>query len=297
MRKLIKEAKSAANENKAFCRARHLIQGKIFSEVSKFLSGTNTNLRTCIVNCTLSSASLMANYYKHLLLRNSETFNPSYIRKIMSVLDPKNFIWKYNYDQLQVKKPQYEAAIKKLIFNKKCLESKLKPFNEEIEEHGESFVSINRGSLLKTEEMINKMTIITEYLQPIIHGSMHPDPGAFFSIQETNNKNKKESNSKPEVENNLLVGPNSPWRIRGMMIRVTGATKGQRAQSWKKYIGSYSINSVNFVNAEESKVQLFTKHGTFGLTIRIVWEKISDMPQMTKLSFDGVNYYDPFKYD
>jgi hypothetical protein len=261
--------------------SRHKIQEDGFAKLARLMSGTFINLRTSIVDNYLVSPSLMTNYYQHFMIRNGEVMSQPFIRKIMGILDPKHQAWKYNYDQKSAKVPQYEAALKSLRHTKKCLEATLNILypDKEIEE-----ISQVKAKILKVEETINRIMMILEFMEPNYQGSMHPDPGSIHFSDEN-------------IPSNFLVGPNSPWRIRGMMIRIAGANKGQRAQSWKKYAGSYSINSVGFVNSEESKVQMLTKHGTFGLTVRVLWEKIENMPSANlQLSPDGgLSYYEPFK--
>lgn len=277
-RSLLKAGHAASEASQLI---RHKIQEDGFAKLAHRMSGTFINLRTSIVDNYLVSPSLMTNYYQHFMIRNGEVMSQPFIRKIMGILDPKNQAWKYSYNQKSALLPQYEAAIKKLRHDKKCLEAALNilcPDNE-IEE-----ISQVKAQILKVEETINRIMMILEFMEPTYQGSMHPDPGAINFSDEN-------------IPGNFLVGPNSPWRIRGMMIRIAGANKGQRAQSWKKYAGSYSINSVGFVNSEESKVQMLTKHGTFGLTVRVLWEKIEDMPTANlQLSPDGgLSYYEPFK--
>lgn len=268
---------------------RHKIQEDMFTKLSLLLSGTFVQLKTKVVNNLLTSSSLMTNYYQHLMIRNGEIMSQSFIRKILGILDPKHPTWKYSYDQKVAKFPQYESALRKLALEKKSLEVKFKIFNEG-NNHSEEENRLDernqiKARILKVEETINKMRLILEYMEQSYQGSMHPDPGAInFSEEDVGAKG------------NFLVGPNSPWRIRGMMIRIAGANKGQRAQAWKKYVGSYSMNSVGFVNAEESKVQMLTQQGTYGLTIRIIWEKIEDMPNsnLSLTSDGGFTFYEPF---
>ena len=265
----------------SFRLTRHKIQEDGFAKLARLMSGTFINLKTTVVDNYLASASLMTNYYQHLMIRNGEVMSQSFIRKIMGILDAKHSAWKYSYDQKVPKAPQYEEAIKKLELTKKCLEAKLKVYDTDNEPEE---VSQTKAQILKAEETINRMRLILEFMEPNYQGSMHPDPGAVNFNDES-------------IKGNFLVGPNSPWRIRGMLIRIAGASKGQRAQSWKKYAGSYSINSVGFVNSEESKVQMITKQGTYGLTVRIVWEKTDSMPGSDLvLSPDGgISYYEPFR--
>ena len=270
---------NAAQDN--FRLTRHKIQEDGFAKLSRLMSGTFINLRTTVVDNYLASASLMTNYYQHLMIRNGEIMSQPFIRKIMGILDPKHSAWKYSYNQKEPKAPQYEAAIKKLELTKKCLEAKLKVYDSDREQEE---VSQLKAQFLKVEETINRMKLILEFMESSYQGTMHPDPGAVNFNDEG-------------VTGSFLVGPNSPWRIRGMMIRIAGANKGQRAQSWKKYAGSYSINSVGFVNSEESKVQMLTKQGTYGLTVRIVWEKTADTAdsELALSSDGGITYYEPFK--
>lgn len=264
---------AASHSNEAFRRTRHLLQEHIFSKLSSSMSGTKTDFKACVVDTPLASASLLTNHCRHQMVRNAEAMTPVQIRKLMSLVDPRHPLWKYSYNQAEARRPQYEAAIKDLQFKKKCLQVTLSQADPE-----EEAPSIN-AQLLKVEETINKLRMIVEYMQPVLTGSMHPDPGAAHDSTE-----------------NFLVGPNSPWRMRGIMIRIAGARKGQRAQAWKRYAGAYSINSVGFVNAEESKMQIPTRHGIFGLTVRLVWQKMAEMPNLDmSIRPDGIRSIQPFK--
>lgn len=265
-------AAAAVHMNDAFRKTRHLMQQHIFSSLSSTFSGTKTDLRTSVVDTTLASASLLSNHVRHQMIRNAEAMTPAQIRKLMSLADVRNPIWKYIYNQAEALRPQYEDAIKDLQFRQKCMQATLPHADSE------EAASIN-AQMLRIEETVNKLRMIIDYMQPVLTGSMHPDPGAAHDATE-----------------NFLVGPNSPWRMRGIMIRVAGARKGQRAQAWKRYAGAYSINSVGFVNAEESKMQIPTRHGIFGLTVRLVWQKLDEMPSTDmRISPDGIRFVQPFK--
>lgn len=270
--KMTATASGTAHITDAFRKTRHLLQQDMITKLSSSLSGTRTDFKACVVDTPLASASLLTNHCRHQMVRNAEAMTPTQIRKLTGLADARHPLWKYTYNQAEARRPQYEAAIKDLQFRKQCLQVNL------TQAEPEEATSIN-AHLLKIEETMNKLRIIVDYLQPVLNGSMHPDPGASHDATE-----------------NFLVGPNSPWRMCGIMIRIAGARKGQRAQSWKRYAGAYSTNSVGFVNAEESKMQILTKHGIFGLTVRLVWQKMSEMPRTDmRISPDGIRFVQPFK--
>ena len=60
--------------------------------------------------------------------------------------------------------------------------------------------------------------------------------------------------------------------------------------TWEKSVGAVSINSVDYVLAEESKVQIPSKLGIFGLYVRIVYEKVSQRPTFYKKNQKTWNY-------
>lgn len=272
MRSRVSATSGNAQVSEAFRRTRHLLQQHIFTKLSTSMSGIRTDVRASVVDTPLASASLLTTHCRHQMVRNAESMSPMHIRKLLSLADARHPFWKYSYNQADSRRPQYEAAIKDLQFRKKCLQVNRTQADSEEE------TSIN-ADLLKLEEAENKLRMIIEYMQPVVNGSMHPDPGAAH-----------------EATENFLVGPNSPWRMRGIMIRIAGARKGERAQSWKRYAGAYSINSVGYVNAEESKMQIPTKHGVFGLTVRLVWQKLEEMPNPDmRISPDGISFCQPFK--
>lgn len=65
-------------------------------------------------------------------------------------------------------------------------------------------------------------------------------------------------------------------RILGMSIEISGPKKGSRSMTWKESVGSTSISS-DLVVFEQSKLQLPSKVGTYGLSATIVYSKTSDL--------------------
>lgn len=103
--------------------------------------------------------------------------------------------------------------------------------------------------------------MVINNLEPTVTGNLHPDSllaGEKVSMTPT--------------EAALLPSP--AGTIRGVLIRVKGPRKGNRAIKQQKSSGRVSINSVGYVNYEECNLQLPSKLGIYGLYIRLVYSKL-----------------------
>lgn len=65
--------------------------------------------------------------------------------------------------------------------------------------------------------------------------------------------------------------PSPAGALRGILLRIKGPKRGNRCEVWQRAAGRISTNSVKYVVSEEAKLQIPSKMGTFGLTVRIVY--------------------------
>lgn len=246
------------------------------------LHGNPLKIQPHFTPSVLSSATLTSSYIKNFLIRNQESLNGGSIRRILNLTDYKHPIWKYKLDQSS-RRTQYEEVLKEMQFEEKKLQFLLK-FKPEL-----------KGALCQVQENVKKVQMTLRLMKETVFGSLHPEP-----------RNVIESNgfgtaahygpSTPPVSDSSDVG----LKIRGLLIRLAGPRKGNRAMSWEKSVGAVSINSVDYVLAEESKVQIPSKLGIFGLYIRIVYEKLSQRPTFYKKNpkdlelFNGISTFKPF---
>lgn len=237
------------------------------------LHGNPLRIQPHFTPSVLSSASLTTSYIKNHLIRNQESLNGATIRRILNLTDYKHQIWKYRLDQSN-RKIQYEEVLKEMKFEEKKLLI-LSNFNPEMK------VKLNQ-----IQENIEKIEMTLKLMKDVVLGSLHPEP-----------RNVIESSTETTSD---AVGSESNLKIRGLLIKLAGPRKGNRAVSWEKSVGAVSINSVDYVLAEESKVQIPSKLGIFGLYVRIVYEKLSQKPTFYKKNpkdlefFNGISAYKPF---
>lgn len=243
------------------------------------LHGNPLKIQPHFTPSVLSSATLTSSYIKNFLVRNQESLNGGSIRRILNLTDYKHQIWKYKLDQSN-RRAQYEQVLKEMQFEEKKAQFLLK-FKPEI-----------RGELGQIQENVKKVQMTLKLMKESVFGSLHPEP-----------RNVIESHGFGLNSAAPSAAPDSPdcnLKIRGLLIRLAGPRKGNRAMSWEKSVGAVSINSVDYVLAEESKVQIPSKLGIFGLYIRIVYEKLSQRPTFYKKNpkdlelFDGISTFKPF---
>ena len=233
------------------------------------LHGNPLKIQPHFTPSVLSSATLTTSYIKNFLIRNQESLNGGSIRRILNLTDYKHQIWKYKLDQSN-RRIQYEQVLEEMQLEAKKLQLLLK-FKPEI-----------KGELAQLLENINKVQMTLKLMKENVTGSLHPEP-----------RNIIESSTADD-------SPHSDLKIRGLLVRLAGPRKGNRAMTWEKSVGAVSINSVDYVLAEESKVQIPSKLGIFGLYVRIVYEKLSQRPTFYKKNpkdlelFNGIASFKPF---
>lgn len=243
------------------------------------LHGNPLRIQPHFTSTVLSSATLTTSYIKNFLMRNQESLNSGSIRKILNLTDYKHSAWKYKLDQSN-RKVQYEEVLNELKFEEKRLETLLK------------FKKVNNEDLIiklsKIQENIEQIKMTIKLMKDSLTGSLHPEPRNYeISSTEANPSEVPE-----DLVDNL--------KIRGLLIRLAGPRKGNRSMTWEKSVGAVSINSVDYVLAEESKVQIPSKLGIFGLYVRIVYQKVSQSPTCYKKNpqdlefFDGISSFKPF---
>jgi hypothetical protein len=81
------------------------------------------------------------------------------------------------------------------------------------------------------------------------------------------------------------------WRFRGVYLRFAGPRKATKAGAWKRSSGAISINSYDYVIGEEANVQIPSRTGTYGLTVRLVWGMWSDLTNYKAEFCDGSRKY------
>ena len=215
------------------------------------LSGSGqSNLMIHLTPSPLSSASLLSSYFKHKLIRNQESVTSSTIRKILSVADSRNPLWNHSTSQI-ARKLQFSQTMDKLLLQREALELKSSFSLDD---------SCIRSQLVDLDNIIRKTQTMIEFLDPLVRGNLHPD-----SLLAED----KVSLTPTEMAN--LPSPSGT--IRGILIRVKGPRKGNRAIKQQKSCGRVSINSVDYVTQEECKIQLPSKLGIYGLYVRIVYSK------------------------
>lgn len=229
----------------------HLQYQTALQHISSALSGSGlVKIVPHYTPSPLSSATLLGTYLKNRLLRNQESLTPQTIRKIIGLADAKNSVWSHTTSQLG-RKLQLSQVIDSLALKKEALELRLavNPDNAGLQRE-----------LYGTEQDIRKAGLLLDFLSPKVSGNLHPD-----SLL----ANDKASMTPSE----MAQLPSPAGTIRGILIRLKGPRKGNRAIKYQMSAGRVSINSVDYVVAEECTLQIPSKLGIFGLYIRIVYSK------------------------
>lgn len=229
----------------------HLQYQASLQHISSALSGSGlVKIQPHYTPSPLSSATLLGTYLKNRLLRNQESLTPQAIRKIIGLADAKNPVWNHSTSQMG-RKLQLSQIMDSLAIKKETLELRL-GFNAEN-------AALQR-ELRETEQDIKKTGLLLDFLSPKVSGNLHPD-----SLL----ANDKASMTPSE----MAQLPSPAGTIRGILIRLKGPRKGNRAIKYQTSAGRVSINSVDYVVAEECSLQIPSKLGIFGLYIRIVYSK------------------------
>jgi len=245
------------------------------------LHGNPIRIQSHFTPSVLSSATLTTSYIKNYLIRNQESLNGGSIRKILGLTDYKHQSWKFKLDQ-SARKTHYKEVLNELEFEEKKLLTltKFKCGN---------LIELE-GKLSRVQENIKHVKMTLKLMKDTLIGSLHPEP----------RNNELPSTTTASTSNTTTEEVNDQLKIRGMIIRLAGPRKGNRAMTWEKSVGAVSVNSVDYVVAEESKVQIPSKLGIFGLYVRIVYQKLSQRPTSYKKNpqdlelFNGISTFKPF---
>jgi hypothetical protein len=199
------------------------------------LTGTHIDFKLHQTPSPLSSASLLASFLRHLIIRNNEIPSRPFIKSVLDFAKEKSEWWNTSENQT-AKERQYLHQISKLRKKVELLKLKLK-FDGRVQEE-----------ISKCEQDLQKLTLLLDVMDksPRIRLNVHP------SNQE------------------------SPRRVKGIKIRMSGPNKGSRSATWNEVAGSTSISS-DLVVYEEAKVQLPSKLGAYGLQVIIVYSESKDL--------------------
>ncbi len=234
-----------------------LLQRQSSESVISTLHGHPLQLRPHQTPSVLSSASLLTSYIKNWITRNRESVTTGTVKRIIGLCDYKHQIWRYQLDQ-RPRQQQYAQVSDSLKLELKKLQLL------------QSFRPTEAGlteRITRLQENISKVHLTADLMKESVSGSLHPDTAS------------------------------EGLRLRGFLLRLAGPRKGNRAMTWERSVGATSTNSVDYVIAEESKCQLPSKMGTFGLTVRMVYERCKERPlesianANSKMLFDGIDAY------
>lgn len=262
----------------------HLKLKQNVETVLSALHGNPLTIQPHFTPSVLSSATLTTSYIKNFLIRNQESLNGGSIRRILGLTDYKHSAWKYRLDQSS-RKVQYEEVLKELEFEEKKTILLLDFKSDEDSE-------LLKRKLSVIQENKKQVQMTLKLMKEVVTGSLHPEPRNL----DLPSLNAGSNSTTPTVVNE----ENDKLKIRGLLIRLAGPRKGNRAMTWEKSVGAVSVNSVDYVVAEESKVQIPSKLGIFGLYVRIVYQKVSQRPTSYKKNpkdlelFDGISTFKPF---
>lgn len=241
----------------------NLLQKRTSEQVLSTLNGHPLRLNIHQNPSVLASASLACAYIKNWITRNGESVTSGTIKRILGLCDYKNAVWKYKIDQ-RPRKEQYSQVLRELKMKAEKISYQL------------AFLSSNdpRYASLKAElnciqENAGKVSSCIALMKDSITGTLHLE--------------------------DQTSDPFAP-KLRGLLIRLAGPRKGNRAMVWERAIGAVSTNSVDYVVAEECKEQLPSKLGIFGLRMRMVYERCAQRPlqKHNVQLFDGNSFYRPF---
>lgn len=260
----------------------HLKLKQNVETVLSTLHGNPLRIQPHFTPSVLSSATLTTSYIKNFLIRNQESLNGGSIRRILGLTDYKHPAWKFKLDQ-SARKQQYEQILKELEFEERKTLLKLEFRAEDAE---------LKDMLARIQENKKQVQMTLKLMKDTVLGSLHPEP--------RNNDLASATATANVIDPISADGENEKLRIRGILVRLAGPRKGNRAMTWEKSVGAVSVNSVDYVVSEESKVQIPSKLGIFGLYVRIVYQKVSQRPSSQKKNpkdlefFNGLGTFKPF---
>ena len=224
-------------------------------------------IRPTITTSILTSASLLASMNRHELVRNSEGGdNMTVIRRILGWIDQRQPHWRYENDQTP-RIEQYRDAIHRI-------DTAIEAEKVKRKFAGESEITGIDNTIEELRERRQCYELVAENIKPMVRGTFHPD-------------------GLPDgAEGDDIC---QEWRLRGVYCRLAGPRKATKAGAWKRSAGAISISGVKVVDAEEANVQIPSRTGTYGLTVRMVWRRREEMLSELSNYTDGVSDYH-FKY-
>ncbi len=215
----------------------------------------------------LQSASLFAHAIRSRMLRNAEFIGaPAVMRRVLDYAGDAHRIWAHVSSMahkraaVQESRDALELRVATLRTQRDLL-SRLLPLSDDAHDAELRTVHTRRleGAISAAQDDLEKTTIVLDAMETQhVRGSLHPSSLlkgdlAFLTPAQS------------------AALPAARGAIRGILVRIKGPKRDTRAETWQKSAGRISTNSVGHVVAEEAKVQIPTKSGIYGLTVRIVW--------------------------
>lgn len=306
---------------KQFLQSGHrLLQLDTTERVLSSLNGHPLRLHVHTTPTVLSSASLLTAYIRNWLTRHRESVTNGTVKRLMSLADYKSPVWRYRLDQ-RPRQRQYAEVARQMKLEQQRLEI-LSGFG--------AAAGAAKERLATLQANLGKVLLTARLMKDEVSGSLHPNgelssvsgsvgsgsvsgnatSNATSATSVTSNatsvaESTTETHCKNPLQSSLLSSSASSAipKLRGFSIRLAGPRKGNRALTWERSVGAISTNSVDYVIAEEDKCQLPSKMGTFGLTVRIVYERVAERPlsgvallkqQQQGGLFNGIDTYKPF---
>lgn len=229
----------------------HLQHKSALQKISTVMAGSGPcGLGVHFTDSPLSSASLLASLIKHRVIRNQESMTPMSIRKIIDYAEARNPVWSHSSSQL-ARRVQFKQSLHQMELSRELLQVRL-----ELDQGDDQL----KRKLHDLNQSIQKTELIICHIEERATGSLHPDTllsGEKASL----------------TPNEAAMLPSPSGTIRGVLIRIKGPRKGNRALKQQKASGRVSINSVGYVNYEDCSLQIPSKLGIFGLYVRLVYSK------------------------
>lgn len=228
--------------------AYRVITKRRLEKLSTITSGSGLNkLYIHLTNSNLSSSSLFTNFSKNQAIRNVENSSLYSFKHLFEITSEANNCWRFNSEQ-QYKVTQLRLA-RERINHENLVFKKLNKFK-------------NLSNTVNDDEQV--IPDLSDLVSKSYQGSMHPYSKSFESM----NKVDREFS-----ERHIL---------RGLSIQIKGPRKGNKAIKTLKVIGKTSTNSVEYVIHEQSKLQLPTKLGIYGLSVKMIYQKFKKMEKLLR---------------
>jgi hypothetical protein len=186
------------------------------------------------------------------------------IRRVLGMVEGGGGMWRYEVRQEQ-RAAQYREGVRRVERRLRVLDI-LDPLKESVE-YSEERVQL--------EKRLVQFKLVIDYIRPLVRGTLHPN-GDCTSTSTSSTR--------------LFDG----WRIRGIHVRFAGPRKATKAGHWTRSAGAISLNSYAFVDGEEANVQVPSRTGTYGLTVRVVWGLQKGACGVQSVFSDGVYSYTVF---